>query len=146
LSIRFTARHTQDTVKHLFERIGGYLQADASSVYDALFRAHNGSTEVGCLAHAWRKFFEAVREERPAAQVALALFEGIFRAEREASKGPPGQRLVHRRARAGPLWEQLCAWCETQADMRDGERKAPSAICSVIARRSGAFWTTHASL
>ena len=39
---------------------GGYLQADAYSVYDALFQPVRGLIEVGCLMHARQYFIKAL--------------------------------------------------------------------------------------
>jgi hypothetical protein len=118
----YTPRHTQEAVKNLFEGFSGYLQADASSVYDSLFAAEKGPTEVGCLAHARRKFHEAVREDKSTAMTALAFFEGIFRIEREAKGLAPSQRLELRKARIGPLWKELLAWAEKQDAERARDR------------------------
>lgn len=51
-------------MQQLFEGFGGYLQADASNVYDILERGppkddESGVMLVGCWAHCRRYFFEA---------------------------------------------------------------------------------------
>ena len=60
----YAERHTQDFVKRLFSGFKGYLQCDASNVYDVLERgppkdSEDGITLVGCFAHCRRYFFEA---------------------------------------------------------------------------------------
>ena len=60
-------RETSDAVSEMFRGYSGYVQADAKSVYDVLFREPDnpedgdGDTrlEVGCWSHARRKFWEA---------------------------------------------------------------------------------------
>ena len=54
----YTPDHSGDGPRRVFKGFEGYLQADAYSVYDALFE--DGTIiEVGCWMHARRKFFEA---------------------------------------------------------------------------------------
>jgi len=61
----FTDRHTTKNVRAMFKGFDGYVQADASSVYNALFRPAKPDdpdddgcirTEVGCSSHVRRKF------------------------------------------------------------------------------------------
>ena len=47
----FTPKHTHHVPLSMFEGFSGIVQADASSVYDALFRRPDAPTEAGCLAH-----------------------------------------------------------------------------------------------
>jgi hypothetical protein len=55
----YLARETSAAVGELFKGFKGYVQADAKSVYDALFRPPDGDgestgpppTEVGCWSH-----------------------------------------------------------------------------------------------
>jgi transposase len=60
----YTEKHTQEFVKKLFGGFIGYLQSDASNVYDILDRGPPTDTDegvslVGCFAHCRRYFFEA---------------------------------------------------------------------------------------
>ncbi|MBK6463393.1 MAG: transposase [Myxococcales bacterium] len=63
----YVERHTQDAVASLFKGFRGYLQSDASSVYDILDRGHGGADPpvllVGCWAHTRRYFFENQEQE-----------------------------------------------------------------------------------
>ncbi|MEZ4327765.1 MAG: transposase [Polyangiales bacterium] len=66
----FTERQRSEDVVTLFKGYGGHIQADACSVYNALFRPADPDapddelpTEVGCWSHARRKFFEAARSQ-----------------------------------------------------------------------------------
>lgn len=79
----YTPKHTSDVPRAMLKGFRGYVQADASSVYDAMFGAEGAPIEVGCLAHARRKFFEAVRENREPSLTAIGLFGRLFTVERE---------------------------------------------------------------
>jgi transposase len=65
----YTPKETSASVRAMFQGFSGYLQLDAKSVYDVLFRPpdvddpdNDGCTrhEVGCWSHARRKHWEAV--------------------------------------------------------------------------------------
>ena len=62
----------------------GYLQADAYAGYDALFAA-GAVVEVGCWAHARRKFFEAQTTDPEGALHALGVIRQLYAVEREAA-------------------------------------------------------------
>jgi len=63
----------------------GYLQADAYRGYDALFvDEQRDLTEVGCWAHARRKFYEAQSSDLMRSMVMMAYVRLLYDVEREA--------------------------------------------------------------
>ena len=62
----------------------GYLQADAYSVYDQIYA--RGIVEVGCMAHARRKFYDARKTDATRAHVALAWIKRLYEVEDAAKK------------------------------------------------------------
>ena len=82
----FTPRETSAVVGEMFKGFGGYVQADAKSVYDILFRPPDGEgadvvedrrLEVGCWAHGRRGLWEAAVVLKSA-----VAREGLFRIKR----------------------------------------------------------------
>jgi transposase len=63
----------------------GYLQADAFSGYDGIYLTQP-VIEVGCNAHARRKFFEAKTTDAVRAHQALAFYRQLYDVEHEAAK------------------------------------------------------------
>ena len=124
---RYTARHNQDAPKTFLKGFRGYLQADASSVYDALYRQDDGPEEVGCWSHARRNFFWAVRSHRQPSLVALGFCNRLFEIEREMKAVPPSRKTELRRQRAGPVLEALRAWKDAQLGDRSLEPRSPLA-------------------
>ena len=78
---------------------GGFLQADAYAGYDQLFA--RGIVEVGCMAHARRKFDEAKTTDPARAHAAMAYIGRLYQIEREA-KERIGE-AIERLAKEGPL-------------------------------------------
>lgn len=64
-----------------------YLQADAANNYDGLYTQAPHIREVGCWAHARRKFFEVAKAPAPTptASGALERINALFEIERQAS-------------------------------------------------------------
>jgi transposase len=122
---RYTPRHSSDGPKTFLAGFSGYVQADASSVYDALFRQDHGPTEVGCWSHARRKFFEAIRSDKDRALVGLGFANELFAIDRPLKDAPPARRLAVRRARAGPVVAALRAWKDELLGSGALEPRAP---------------------
>jgi transposase len=96
---------------------GGKLVCDDFSGYKALFKAGRGVTEVGCMAHARRKFDELQKNKRSdLAPEALRRFAALYRIEHEARerKLDADARRVLRQQRSKPLAEDLRQWLVRQ--------------------------------
>jgi hypothetical protein len=91
---------------------GGYLQSDAYAGYDALHR--RGLMEVGCWAHARRKFHEARTHEPERSHAAIAWISRLYSVERQArDEGwDDATLLAARRERSRPLLESFGVWLE----------------------------------
>jgi transposase len=92
----------------------GYLQCDAHSVYDGIFApldaAHPSPTEVGCWAHARRKFYDA-REQNKEAFDVLNLIGDLYKLERKLKKASATERHSLRQLHAVPVLDDIFAWC-----------------------------------
>jgi transposase len=91
----------------------GKLVCDDFSGYKASFA--QGVTEVGCAAHARRKFFELhANTGSTVAEQALRFFGELYEIEREARTLDTSQRLRLRQEKARPLADSLHAWMLAQ--------------------------------
>jgi transposase len=88
---------------------GGYLQADAFSGYDALY-ASGKVIEVGCMAHARRKFYEAKDSDPVPTHEALALIRRLYEVEDKAKDLDAASRLAMRQGQSVPVLNDLHAW------------------------------------
>ncbi len=94
----------------------GYLQADAYSGHDALYRTGR-IIEVGCWAHCRRRFFEIAKAQKTpglAAQ-ALAWIAKLYAIEVGIKDKSPEHKLVARQAEAVPLLAQFHQWLQGNA-------------------------------
>lgn len=116
----YTRNHTNSAVDSVLAGYSGYLVADAHVVYDHLYAAEEGPTEVNCWAHARRYFFKAMTSDPERARAALALIAQLFRLERALQTKPRKQkeRLRHKHAR--PVIERFFSWCDAVWDGNEG--------------------------
>jgi transposase len=113
----YTPNRSRDGPDAFLKDFHGYLQADAYSGYDHLYKEPDrGVTEVACMAHARRKHFEAQSSDVMRSMVVLAYMHLLYDVEREAREGKldaPG-RLALRQERSLPLLQDLKAYLERE--------------------------------
>ena len=102
--------------KRLLGDFKGYLQADAYAGYNAVVAA-NGLTRIGCMAHARRKFTDAVKAQGKSrkqgeAHRGLLLIRKLYRIERQARKLEPPERYARRQKRSRPILDEIRKWLE----------------------------------
>lgn len=122
----FTPRETSAAVGEMFKGFSGFVQADAKSVYDILFRppdgdganaaaGHDRRTEVGCWVHGRRGLWEAAITTK--SEVAR---EGLFRIHRiyaleKTWRGKPHDEIKRlRNIHSRPLVEAFFTWAEAE--------------------------------
>jgi transposase len=102
----YTPDHSRDGPTRIFGSFEGYLQADACSVYDGLFK--DGTiVEVGCWMHARRKFHDARTSDPTRSHLMLAWVAGLYEVEDQAKK----ERKKH------PEWDDA-TWHAYRHDLR----------------------------
>ena len=129
--LRYTPNHTRDGPggpAEVLKNYSGFVQADAFSGYDAIYRRSQGRiVEVACWAHARRKFFDARSVDQARAGIALAHIAQLYAVEKElrehlAADGPELDRaerlariLAERQARSVPVLKQFGDWLEAES-------------------------------
>ncbi len=105
-----------EVAERLLEGFTGYLQADAYDGYNAAV-AKNDLIHVGCMAHARRKFSDAVKaqgknKKRGKAHRGLNLIRKLYRVEKKARKLKPEERQVYRDRHAQPILDEMRTWLD----------------------------------
>jgi len=97
----------------------GYLQTDGYAGY-APVCAKNGLRQVGCFAHARRKFDEALKAQGPKGQAkagkaskGLIYIQKLYRIEQLIKDLAPEERYQRRQQQAMPLLDAIRAWLDT---------------------------------
>lgn len=89
----------------------GYLQTDGYTVYED-FGKRPGIITMACMAHARRKFNDALKNDKARAEHALSLFGQIYALERkiEEERLTKEEALRLRQEKAMPVLEELKEW------------------------------------
>ncbi len=140
----YTERETSLAVKSLFKGFTGYIQADAKSVYDALFRPPDQPdaeadtpTEVGCWSHARRKFWEATVAKDIVAREGLARIGRIFELDASWRDKPPSEITRLRKAHLAIHIEKFFAWADAEYETTRHTRGLLSTALGYVVRQRG---------
>jgi transposase len=139
----YLPRETSAAVAEMFRGYSGYVQADAKSVYDILFREPGpiaedgeGREEVGCWAHCRRKFYEAAIAKHSVAREALFRIHCLFRNEQPWAALPPAKRKALRLQFTKPLVDDFFAWATAEfAKVKDQRGLLRSAFGYAVRQR-----------
>jgi transposase len=105
--------------QQMLEGYRGYLQSDGYAVYEEIGE-QEGITLVGCLAHARRKFHEAIPSDADRAHTALSMLQAIYAVERQikTQELSGSDKRQYRQTHAQPLLDAFKAWMiETYATL-----------------------------
>lgn len=105
----FTWTHNRAGPQQFLGNYKGHLQADAHNVYDGLY-TEGKLVELGCWAHARRKFVEAQSTDGVYAREAVERIRALYEIERKAKDMDDLQRRAFRQEHAKPLLEKLFEW------------------------------------
>jgi transposase len=112
---RYTERRKGDGPRDFLRDYRGYVQADAANLYDRLFGDAGGAaTEVGCWAHARRRFYDAQLTEKDRALVGIGFIKKLYEVDHTIAKLPPSRRTEERRRLAVPILETFKAWLDRE--------------------------------
>jgi len=109
---------SQAVPKRLLEGFAGYLQVDGYDGYNGVV-AVGGLTRIGCMAHARRRFSDAVKgqgkHKRPGkAQQGLAWIQKLYCVEKQARTRQltPEERKAYRQQHAVPILDKIRTWLD----------------------------------
>jgi transposase len=118
----YTERETSAAVAEMFKGFEGYIQADAKSVFDILYRPPPGADddaeplvkEVGCLAHCRRRFWEAaIALKSPLAREGLYRLRRIYQLDAQWKLLSHEERHRERNLHLRPELEAFFSWASS---------------------------------
>ncbi len=143
----YQPKHTSEAVCEMFRGFGGYIQADAHCIYDALFRGDARAEpddkppdEVACWAHARRKFWEAAVSTKDVdAREALLRIRLLFQLEDQWRGLPPIKRHEHRQRVSRPMLDDFFAWASGVFERVKAARGAVATAFGYVSRQRDAL-------
>lgn len=147
----YVPRETSAAVGELFRGFTGYVQADAKSVYDLLFKPpgerpppDDGEPdlaerhEVGCWSHCRRKIWEtAITTKDPVAREGLFRIKRIFDLDRSWRGRPPAEIKSLRDLHLRPHTDAFFAWVADQYERVKDQRGMLRAALGYAHRQRG---------
>ena len=126
----YLERETSAAIGELFAGFSGYVQADAKSVFDALFEPPDKRDddddgvrhEVGCWSHARRKYWEATAAKSEVAREGLRRIGRIFELDARWRGKPPTEIKKLRDTHLRPHVEAFFAWADVEHERVRAER------------------------
>ncbi|MEO6419276.1 MAG: IS66 family transposase [Polyangiaceae bacterium] len=126
----YTPKETSRVIADMFRGYQGYVQADAKSVYDVLFREPDDDppddagamSEVGCWSHCRRKFWEGAAAKNVVAREGLARAGRIFELDASFRRKPPAEIHRLRQAHLRPHLEAFFAWTDVEYERVKDQR------------------------
>jgi len=99
----------------------GFLQCDAYAVYASLRRKEGlGYTQVGCWAHARRKFVETLAGGDDRARGAIEIIQGLYGIEKKVKDLSNEERQIVRGKESVAVLARLREWLEARLDALPG--------------------------
>jgi len=127
----YTPRETSAAVAKMFAGFSNYIQADAKSVYDILFRPPPEKDaadvvlpkEVGCFTHCRRGFWEAaITLKDPLARVGLARIHRFYKLEETWRDKPPDAIRRLRNTHLRPELADFFHWARKHLEVFKDQR------------------------
>ena len=103
----FTEDRRKERPGQILADYTGFVHADAYSGYDHLFASSKRIIEVGCWAHARRKWDEALNSARKPCTEMLLRIRALYKIEAAIRGEKPDLRLEVRQAESVPLLDKL---------------------------------------
>ena len=122
----YGAGRSQKEGHKLIGDYNGIVQADGYEVYQGL-KEKNNYTLIYCMAHARRKFYQALGTDPPRAEFFLDKVDQLYDIERRAREENylTEQRLLLRRKEAIPILAELENWLKEQVEQPSTVLKTP---------------------
>jgi hypothetical protein len=105
--LEFSRSRGQQVPRQRLQGFQGTIQTDAYEVYQALERKDASLRRMGCLAHARRGFYQALKESVTEAVWFIRQIRQLYRLEDQIRGADPAERYRFRQEQAPPLWEAL---------------------------------------
>jgi transposase len=105
----------------------GYTVADASGLFDASFR-RDDLVECGCNMHGRRYFAKALDAGDARAALPIAAYKKLYEIEAKVRDLGDDKRRDIRQSESKPVWNEICAWCDTYKPHEPPSSKLGEAI------------------
>ena len=107
--IEFDSSRGLQPVRRRLTGFAGTIQTDAYEVYESLSRKESAIARIGCLAHARRYLYKALKENFAEAVWFITQIRSLYKIEDKIRGLPSPQRYDQRRPQAPEIWNAMKA-------------------------------------
>jgi len=115
--MKYSSNRNEKTAEFIFNGFTGYMQTDGYAGYNIVANKE-GVTQLGCWAHARRKFADIVKSgvsDVVSKRYAKELVEKVaklYKIEKDIKDDPPDKKKTVREEKSVPIIKEIQIWCE----------------------------------
>jgi transposase len=135
--------------KKMLEGYSGILQSDGYSVYESLFATHPDILLIYCMAHARRKFVDALKDDKARASYVITKMRVLYALEQEMRDNQLSweERTLLRMEKATPVLDEIEKWMKENVSTVRPSSPLGKAIAYTLPRWSGlCAYTRHGQI
>ena len=135
--------------KKMLEGYAGILQCDGYGVYESLFACHPHILLIYCMAHARRKFVDALKDDKVRASFVITKMQILYALEQQMRDGQLSweERTLLRMEKATPVLDEIEKWMKENVSVVRPSSPLGKAIAYTLPRWSGlCAYTTHGQI
>ena len=135
--------------KKMLETYVGILQSDGYGVYESLFGSHPHILLIYCMAHARRKFVDALKDDKVRASYVITRMQVLYALEQEMRDSQLSweERTLLRMEKATPVLNEIEKWMKENVSAVRPSSPLGKAIAYTLPRWSGlCAYTKHGQI
>ena len=115
--MHYSSNRNEKTAEYLFDGFTGYMQTDGYASYNIVAN-REGVTQLGCWAHARRKFADIIKsgasdvKSKVLAKELVAMVAKLYKIEKEIKDAPPDKKKQVREEKSVQILKDIEEWCD----------------------------------
>jgi transposase len=116
--MHYSSNRNEKTAEYLFEGFTGYMQTDGYASYNIVAN-REGVTQLGCWAHARRRFADIIKsgasdaKSKKYAKELIDMVAKLYKVEKEIKDDPPDKKKQIREDKSVQILKDIEEWCDT---------------------------------
>ena len=115
--MKYSSNRTEKTAEFIFDGFSGYMQTDGYAGYNIVANKE-GVTQLGCWAHARRKFADIVKSgasdvtSKRYAKELVTMVAKLYKIEKDIKDDPPDKKKKIREEESVQIIKEIQEWCD----------------------------------
>ncbi len=115
--MHYSSNRNEKTAEYLFNGFSGYIQTDGYPGYNIVANKKE-VTQLGCWAHARRKFADIIKSgvsdatSKKYAKELVEMVAQLYKIEKEIKDDPPDKKRQMREEKSVPIIKDITQWCD----------------------------------